>query len=50
MDEARQASKDFYVEVCMNRYADLRAAFGNNFKKYYIHYCTNGYKENRSAK
>ena len=32
------------------RYADLRRTFGNDNKKYYLHYITNGYKEHRDAR
>src|SRR5665213_2936397 len=38
MSEGRQASTNFNVYDYMNRYPDLKAAFGWNLPAYYIHY------------
>ena len=34
----------------MNRYADLKNAYGNNLREYYIHYIYSGKKEGRNAR
>lgn len=49
MREGRQAKASFNVTAYKNRYADLRAAFGNNNVSYYMHYINNGNAENRNA-
>ena len=49
MHEGRQASENFNVQIYRNRYADLRAAFGNDLEKYYLHYLDNGISEGRSG-
>lgn len=38
MAEGRQASTDFVLGVYKSNYSDLRAAFGNDNKSYYLHY------------
>ena len=38
MKEGRQGSEEFNVYVYMNNYPDLKAAFGNDLPKYYLHY------------
>lgn len=43
------ASRNFNVTVYKNRYADLRAAFGNNLTLYYLHYIQYGFYEGRIA-
>lgn len=47
MKEGRQAKKDFNVYYYKAQYSDLRAAFGNNLKGYYIHYVQHGQAEGR---
>ena len=49
MKEGRRASEKFNLSAYKNRYADLRKAFSNNNKVYYLHYIRNGKKENRIA-
>jgi len=50
MSEGRQANlSTFDVYVYKARYADLRAAFGNDLKRYYMHYITNGKAEGRTG-
>jgi hypothetical protein len=49
MSEGRQAGNNFNVRVYKNNYGDLRAAFGNNLKAYYIHYVRYGKAEGRTA-
>ena len=49
MREGRQASSNFNVHTYANNYADLRAAFGNDLTKYYMHYINNGKNENRKG-
>ena len=43
------ASRNFNVNAYKARYSDLRAAFGDDLKRYYLHYITNGFKEGRIA-
>ena len=47
MAEGRRGSESFDVHGYRNRYADLRKAFGQNLKSYYIHYLNCGIKEGR---
>ena len=47
MAEGRRGSDSFDVYGYRNRYADLRKAFGQNLKSYYIHYLNCGIKEGR---
>lgn len=49
MNERRQASKKFDVQSYSNEYQDLRLAYGQDAKKYYMHYITYGKKEGRVA-
>ena len=49
MSEGRQASPDFNVILYKKRYEDLRNAFGDELKDYYLHYINYGLKENRDA-
>lgn len=50
MNEGRHASEEFDVYAYMNRYADLKNAYGNNLREYYIHYIYSGKKEGRNAR
>ena len=47
--EGRRGSDSFDVYCYRNRYADLRKAFGQNLKSYYIHYLNCGIKEGRNG-
>ena len=47
--EGRRGSDSFDVYGYRNRYADLRKAFGQNLKSYYIHYLNCGIKEGRNG-
>ena len=49
MAEGRQASENFDVVSYRNRYPDLRKAYGDNLKLYYLHYISSGQKEGRLA-
>ena len=49
MSEGRQASENFDYVSYKNAYRDLRNAFGNDKKKYYMHYINNGKSEGRKA-
>ena len=49
MAEGRRGSDPFDVYGYRNRYADLRKAFGQNLKSYYIHYLNCGIKEGRNG-
>ena len=49
MAEGRRGSESFDVHGYRNRYADLRKAFGQNLKSYYIHYLNCGIKEGRNG-
>ena len=49
MAEGRRGSESFDVYGYRNRYADLRKAFGQNLKSYYIHYLNCGIKEGRNG-
>ena len=49
MAEGRQGKDTFDVKTYKNMYPDLRNNFGNDLKKYYIHYINHGYKENRKT-
>ncbi|MBR1815445.1 MAG: transglutaminase domain-containing protein [Lachnospiraceae bacterium] len=48
MDKGLQAKEDFDVWSYGYSYSDLRRAFGNQPKSYYMHYITNGSKEGRN--
>ena len=47
--EKQQANEEFNVETYMERYGDLREAFGDDIRQYYIHYIACGKAEGRSA-
>ena len=49
MKEGRPSSQNFNVHAYMDYNADLVASFGNEYEKYYNHYMTTGYKENRNC-
>lgn len=49
MNEGRMAKKSFDVTSYYNEYPDLRAAFGKNWKSYYLHYIQHGNKEGRNT-
>jgi N-acetylmuramoyl-L-alanine amidase len=49
MDELRNASPYFDVVSYMNRYEDLREAFGDDYPAYYMHYINYGKAEGRNA-
>lgn len=49
MNEKRQAKDSFNVDSYHNEYPDLRAAFGKNWKSYYLHYIQYGFKEGRNT-
>ena len=49
MAEGRRGSDSFDVYGYRNCYADLRKAFGQNLKSYYIHYLNCGIKEGRNG-
>lgn len=50
MENGDQASAEFNVFVYRNRYPDLRAAFGNNYVRYYEHYINYGKAEGRNGR
>ena len=50
MSEGRQGNEEFNVDTYKKRYRDLRNAYGNNKKNYYMHYIWSGKKEGRSGK
>ena len=49
MSEGRRGSEAFDVQSYKSRYSDLRVAYGNNFKAYYLHYINYGQKEGRDG-
>jgi hypothetical protein len=49
MKELRNASTDFDVVSYMERYDDLRAAYGDDYQSYYLHYINYGKAEGRNA-
>ena len=49
MNEGRQGSSNFNVYSYKNLYPDLRRAFGNNLREYYMHFVTCGRLEGRVA-
>ena len=49
MAEGRQGNPEFNVFTYMDNYPDLRAAFGDDLKLYYIHYIQTGKAEGRNA-
>lgn len=48
MSEGRLAKSTFDVRSYRNAYPDLRAAYGTNWRKYFLHYMNFGQYENRS--
>ena len=49
MSEGRQACAEFNVRTYRNRYKDLKAAFGNDLRQYYLHYINCGKQEGRKG-
>lgn len=49
MLEGRRAKEEFNVYSYLNRYLDLRIAYGTELKLYYMHYILNGYEEGRDG-
>lgn len=49
MNEGRRANREFDLQTYKNNYADLRSAFGDDNKQYYLHYINFGKAEGRSA-
>ena len=49
MAQGQRASANFDVNSYRLQYPDLRAAFGDNLKAYYMHYITNGKREKRKT-
>ena len=49
MAQGQRASENFDVNSYRLQYPDLRAAFGDNLKAYYMHYITNGKREKRKT-
>ncbi len=47
MKEGRQAKSTFDVRSYRLQYADLRRAYGNDLKNYYVHYINWGAREGR---
>lgn len=50
MAKGHQAKEEFNVIAYRNRYQDLRLAFGNDYKLYYMHYINYGKAEGRNAR
>lgn len=50
MARGHQASEEFNVLAYRNRYQDLRLAFGNDYKLYYMHYINYGRAEGRNGR
>lgn len=48
MAQGLRANEDFDVKYYQYRYSDLKRAFGNNYKMYYLHYIEHGIKEGRT--
>lgn len=48
-NEKRQGNMNFDVNSYYNQYADLRSAFGTNWRAYYLHYIQNGKAEGRKG-
>lgn len=49
MNEGRLGNASFNATNYKNRYGDLRAAFGDNLKEYYLHYINYGKAEGRNG-
>lgn len=50
MARGHQASEEFNVLAYRNRYQDLRLAYGNDYKLYYMHYINYGKAEGRNGR
>ena len=50
MDKGHQASAEFNVIAYRNRYQDLRIAFGDAYRRYYMHYINYGKAEGRNGR
>ncbi len=50
MARGDQANAEFNVIAYRNRYQDLRLAYGNDYKLYYMHYINYGKAEGRNAR
>ena len=50
MAEGRQGCADFDVTIYAKNYPDLAAAYGGNYKAYYMHYLTAGFAEGRNGR
>lgn len=50
MVKGHQASEEFNVLAYRNRYQDLRLAFGDEYKRYYMHYINYGKAEGRNGR
>lgn len=48
MSQGMRASENFDVKYYQYKYSDLRRAYGNNYKLYYMHYLQYGKKEGRT--
>lgn len=49
MNEGRRGSEEFDVYSYKNQYYDLRAAFGDDLPRYYLHYAETGKAEGRQG-
>lgn len=49
MNEGRQASANFNVQVYKDNYSDLAGSFGNQLWRYYYHFVDSGFAEGRNA-
>jgi len=47
ISEGRQASASFHSKQYVDKYADIKSAFGNNYLNILQHYLNNGFKEGR---
>jgi hypothetical protein len=50
MNEGRSSKESFELKSYAYAHADLRRAFGNDYKKYYMHFLSYGKREGRIAK
>jgi hypothetical protein len=49
MSEGRQAKADFNAYSYKDKYEDLRNAFGDDIKAYYVHFVNYGQAEGRET-
>lgn len=49
MQEGRTGCEDFSPSVYRNKFSDVREAFGDDWKQYYLHYLFQGMFEDRTA-